>query len=91
MGFLGGVFDDGIPLGHNGGHHDVHSGANGYHIQIDMGAFQPSTLRGGIDKTALYYHLCAQGGKALDMLVNRADAEVASAGHGYLRLSEAAQ
>ena len=48
-------------------------------------------LRGGVDKAALHHHLGAQGGKALDVLVDGADAEVAAAGHGHFSLAEAAQ
>ena len=91
MGLLGGVFDDGIALCHDGGHHDVHGSTHGDDIQIDVGTVQTAGFRRGVNKAALYHHLGAQGGKAFDVLINGAHAEVASAGHGDFRLTKAAQ
>ena len=92
MGLLGGVFDDGAALRHDGGHHDVHGGAHGDHIQIDAGALQPLLPGGGPDEAALHRHVGPQGVEALDMLVDGPDAaEVAAPRQGYLRLAEAAQ
>ena len=76
---------------HDGCHHDVHGGAHGHHVQVDIGAPEDAVFRGGVDEAALHHHLGAQGGEALDMLVDGADAEVAAAGHGHLRLTETAQ
>ena len=88
---LGRVFDHGVSLRQNGGHHDVHGRAHGNHIQIDAGAVEPGSLTGGVDKAALHHHVRAQRGKALDVLVDGAHAEVAAAGHGDLRPVEPAQ
>ena len=80
------------PLGQNGGHHDVHGSAHGYHVQVDVGAGEAAFLHGSVDIAALDGDAGAQGGKSLDMLVNGPDAaEIAAAGHGDLRLAEAAQ
>ena len=92
MGLPGGIFDDGVPLRHGGGHHNVHGGAHGYHVQIDVGALEAGPVRGGADKAALHRHLGPQSGEALDMEINGPDAaEVAAAGHGHLAVSKAAQ
>ena len=91
MGFLGSVFNDGVALRHDGSHHNVHGGAHGHHIQVDVGALEPAVLRGGGDKATLHHYLGTQGGKALDVLVDGADAEVAAAGHGDFRLAETAK
>ena len=91
MGLLGGVLDDGVALRPDGGHHDVHGSAHRHHIQIDVGALQAAGLRGGVDEAALHHDLGAQGGKALHVLVDGPHPEVAAAGHGHLRLAEAAQ
>mgnify|MGYP001527984687 CR=1 FL=1 len=45
----------------------------------------------GMDIAALHLHGSTHGGEALDVLVDGADAEVAAAGHGHIRLAEAAQ
>ena len=36
VGLLGRVFDDGGALCQHGGHHDVHGGAHGDNVQIDV-------------------------------------------------------
>ena len=92
VGLLGAVFDDGVALSHGGGHHDVHGGAHGDNVQIDVGALETAALGEGADEAALHHYLGAQGGKALDVLVDGADAaEVAAAGHGDFCLTEAAK
>ena len=42
VGLLGRVFNHGVPLCQNRGHHDIHGGAHGDHIQIDIGAGEPA-------------------------------------------------
>ena len=44
-----------------------------------------------MDEAALHGDVSSHGGEALDVLVDGADTEVAAAGHGHSRLSEAAQ
>ena len=91
MGLLGRVFNNGIALRPDGGHHDVHGSAHRHHVQIDAGALQAAVLCGGVDKAAFHHHLGAQGGEALHVLVDGADAEIAAAGHGALCLAEPAK
>ena len=52
---------------------------------------QAAGFGGGMNEAALYHHLGTQGGKALDVLIDGAHTEVAPAGHGDFRLTEAAQ
>ena len=74
------VFDDRASLGEHGGDHNVHRRADGDLIEIYARAAQPSAgdVRGdeigNID-------LRAEGVHALDVLVDRPDAEVAAARH----------
>ena len=92
MRLLGGVFNHGVALGQYGGHHDVHGGADGHDIQIDVGAGEAAGLHGGIDVAPLGGNAGAQRAKALYVLVNGADAaEIAAAGHGDLGSAEAPQ
>ena len=92
MRFLGSVFNNGVALRQNGGHHDIHGCAYRYHVQIDVGPGQTSPGDCGVDVAALGGDAGPQRGKSLYVLVNGADAaEVAAAGHGHLRLAEAAQ
>ena len=90
MWLLGGVFDGGGAVGQHGGHHDVHSGAHGYHIHVDVGTGEPAAPGCGMDEVALR-HFGAHGPEALDVLVDGPYAEVAAAGHGHGGLAEAAQ
>ena len=91
MRLLGSVLDDGVAFRPDGGHHDIHGSAHGDHIQIDVGALEAAGLRGSVDEAALHHDLGAKRGKALHVLVDGAHPEVAAAGHGDLRLAEAAQ
>ena len=92
VGFLGGVLNDGVAVCQSCGHHDVHGGTHGNHIQIDIGTVQPTALGVGQNEAAFHHHLGAQSGEALDVLVNGTHtAEVAAAGHGNLRTAETAQ
>ncbi len=50
---LGGVFDDGGALGQHRGHHNVHRGTHGDHVQIDGRALQTPAFGGGVDEVAL--------------------------------------
>ena len=89
VGFLGRIFDNSSALRPDGGHHNVHGGAHGDHVQVDIGPFQQAVFRGGIDEATFHHYLSAQSGEALDVLVDGTDAEIASAGHGHLRLPKA--
>ena len=88
---LGGVFDGGDAVSQCSGHHDVHGGAHGDNVQIHRRAGETAVLGGGVDEAALHGDVSSHGGEALDVLVDGADTEVAAAGHGHSRLSEAAQ
>ena len=91
MGLLGAVFDDGHAAAEDCGEQDVHRRADGDDIEIDMAAAQ-TALRGvGADIAAGLLDHGAHGLKALDMLVDGADAEVAAAGHGDVGVAEAAK
>ena len=91
MGLSGGVFNDGAALGQGGCQHDVHGGAYGNLVQIDPRAVETAVPGVGIDKAVFHVHIGAQGGHALDVLVDGAHAEVAAAGHGGLGAAETAQ
>ena len=80
VGLLGSVFDDGVAVRQSGGHHDVHGGTHGDHVQIDVGAVEPAAGSVGQNEAALHHHLGAQSGEALDVLVD-----------GHLGTAEAAQ
>ena len=91
MRLLGGVFDDGLSFCQTGRQHDVHGSAHAGNIQINIGAGEPLGSVGTDDAVA-DIHFGAQRLKALHVLVDGADAaEVAAAGHGYLRPVEPAQ
>ena len=91
MGLLGAVLNDGGTLGQNGGNHDVHGSAYADHVQIHMAAGETAVGGVGADIAVQLIDTSAQGFKALDMLVNGADTEVAAAGHGHFGLTEPAQ
>ena len=87
-----GVFNHGRSLRRRGGHHDIHRRADGYHVQIEIRAFQMVVSGSRVDKAALYGDAGPQSGKALDMLIDRTHAaEGTAAGHRHFRLSEAPQ
>ncbi len=88
MGLLGGVFNDGGAMGQGGGQHDVHGGAHRGDVHIDRGALHIALLCRGTDQAAPNVHIGAHGGKAFDMLVNGAVAQVAAAGWGHLGAAE---
>ena len=89
MRFLCRVFDDGQTLRAARGEHDVHGRADGYHVEVNVcsdktlffgaGRFDDSA----VDKSCF----SAESLKALEVLVDRADAEVAAAGQGNLCLA----
>ena len=91
VGLLGGVFDDGGALGQRGGQHDVHGGAHGDHVQIDVAPGRRPPLGDGDDSRSASVTSAPMAREALDMLVDGPDAEVAAAGHGHGGLAEAAQ
>ena len=91
MRLLGGVLDGGHALRQHGGHHNIHGRAHAHHVQIYRRAHQPSVLGGGVDEASLHRHLRTHGGKALDVLVDGAHAEVAASRHGDGGLPEPPQ
>ena len=92
MGLLGGVLDNGHALRQGGGQHDVHSGAHGDDVQIDLPAGQAAPAGDlGIDQAVAHVHLGPHGHKALDVLVDGPSAQIAPAGQGHLCPAEAAQ
>ena len=90
MGFFGSVFDDGGALCQNGGNHNVHGCAHGNNIQIDAAAME-LCLGGRNDIAADDLYVSAHDVKALDVLVDGTDAEIAAAGHGNRCLAEPTQ
>ena len=82
-----GVLDHGDALGLDGGDHEVDRGSDAHHVEEDV--FAAELL--GLDENLaiLDRHLAAHRFEALDVLVDRPRAEVASAGHEERRLVEA--
>ena len=70
---------------------DVHRRADRDLIQIYLCPAQAAVRRVGIDKAVFHLDVRAHRGHALDVLVDRPDAEVAAAGHGRLGRAEAAE
>ena len=70
--------------------HDIDGGADAGHIQVDMRTVH-AAVGIGDDAAGLGGHIRAQRLKALEMLVDGADAQVAAAGHADLRGAEPAQ
>ena len=90
MRLLGGIFDDGQTLCLDCGKDHVDSSADRGLVKIDGAALKP--LGRGVDDSALAYgDSRAKQLKALDVAVNRANAEIAAAGHGNLCTVEAAE
>ena len=83
------IFDDRQPLRPDGGEHDVHGRADADHVEIDRAAHQ--RVRGRGDHGVLCPDPRAERLKALDVLVDGTDAEIAAAGHGNFRLAGPAQ
>ena len=91
MGLLRGVFDDGHALRQRGGQHNVHGGAHGDHVHVNLGAHQLVPFGPGLDVAAADVHLGPHGHKALDVLVDGPPAEVAAARRGHLGAAETSQ
>ena len=70
---------------------DIHRRADRYLIQIYLCPVQAAVRRVGIDKAVFHLDVRAHRGHALDVLVDRPDAEVTAAGHGRLGRAEAAE
>ena len=91
MGLFGGVFNDGHAVGQHAGQHDVHGGAHGHHVQVDLTAGQTSAGDLGADQAVAHIHIGAHGHKALDVLIDGPSAQITAAGQGHLGPAEAAQ
>ena len=91
VGLLGGIFNDGHAVGQHTGQHDVHGGAHGHHVQVNLSAGQTSAGDLGADQAVAHIHVRTHGHKALDVLVNGPSAQITAAGQGYLGPAEAAQ
>ena len=91
VGFLGGVFNDGLAGEQGRGDHDVHRRAHRRHVQADPIALQAvgPGLQGHIVLGLL--HLRAQGQEALDVLVDGAGGKAAPAGQRHMGPAEAAE
>ena len=87
MRLLRGVVNGGRSLRTGCGKHDVDGSADGDHIHEYIRADKPIRFRN--DQTARRFNPCAERTHALDMLVNRAASDIASAGKRNLRASEA--
>ena len=85
------IFNYCSAAGHGCRENDIHRCADGYLIKIYLRAVQLAALRLGIHKAVADIDLRAKGVHALYMLVDRTDAEVASAGHSCLRAAESAE
>ena len=70
---------------------DIHRRADRDLIQIYLCPVQAAVRRIGIDKAVFHLDVRAHRGHALDVLVDRPDAEIAAAGHGRLGRAEAAE
>ena len=91
MRLLGAVLDHGQTAAENGGEQNIHRRADGDDIQIHVAAAQTALRRVGADIAAGLLDHGAHGLKALDVLVDGADAEVAAARHGNMGMAEAAE
>ena len=91
MGLFGGIFNDSGALRQHCGQHQIHGGPHAGHIQVDLAALHAPVPGLGAHIALLHLHLGPQGGKALQVLVDGAAAEVAPAGQGHFRLAEPAQ
>ena len=84
------IFDDGHTLRLDGCKHDIHCSADGYNVKKDIVGFK-TVFCNGFDITALNADLGSESFKALYVLVNRADTEIAPAGVADIRSSESAE
>ena len=92
MGLLRRVFDVGRAVCEHGADHDVHRRADRHLVKIDACAVQPPTLGSvGIHEAVLHVDRSAQCCHALDVLLDRTNAEIAAAGKGDLRMAETAE
>ena len=90
VGLSGGVFNDSQPPGLHRGQDDIHGGSHCDHVHIDAGPMQV-VFRRDRDHAVVQAVIAAQGRKALQVLVNGPDAEIAPARHGNHRLAAASQ
>ena len=86
-----GVFDDGTAVRQRRGEDDVHRRADRYLVKIDARAVQLAVRRFGIDEAVAHVDVGSERRHALDMLLDRTDAEIAAAGHRGLGAAEAAE
>ena len=85
MGFLGCVLNNRRTASLNGSQHNIDGGADGNDIQINR-VSQKAALRGYVNHPVFHgRYLRAQRGKALEVLIDRAYAQLTAAGHGHLR------
>ena len=89
MGLLGAVLKDGLALCHHGREHPVHGRADAHLIEEDVCAVQLLGVDG--DHAVVHAVVCAQCAEHLEVLVDRAGAQIAAAGHGHLCLAEAGE
>ena len=89
VGFLSRVFDNGKTLCAACGEHDVHGSAYRNHVEVDVRSDKTLFLVAcGFDDRAVYESgLSAESLKALEVLVDRANAEVTAAGQRNLSLA----
>ena len=89
MRLLGGIFQNGQSLGTDGSQHDIDGGTDRNDIQVDVRT--EHLLAGGIDKAKVGGDGGAQCLKALDVLVDRTDTEVAASRRRNVSFSKASQ
>ena len=85
MRLLGGVVDDGRTVRLGCGKHHVNRRADRYAVKNNVRARQHVRFR--LDAPAHLFYICAQHPEPLEVLVNRARPDFASAGLVYLRLT----
>ena len=84
------ILDNGIPFCHDRGHDDIDGRADGDDIHIDMAADKAGRFRAHMSGRHNRY-VRAKCPEALDMLVNRAQADIAAAGQSHFRLAVLAE
>src|SRR5699024_5349238 len=89
MWLFGGVFDYCHALRAHRRQNDIDGRAHGDHVEINVAALQLFCT--DVHHTAVEFIGSAQSSKTLEVLVNRADTEIAPTRHGYDRVRKASQ
>ena len=84
------IFNDRHPLGADRRHHDIHRRANRHNVEIYLISIQP-TRRSRFNSAVFHIDRSTQSFKTLDMLINRSDAKITSAGETRTSATKAPQ